>query len=86
MSRLARDTFMSAWPDGLSPVPADRVHTLHSSIYMPGQGYAPLPQTGPKIAMFYGRVVPGKGVETFVSALEALRGMRAGAHSRTRRS
>ena len=77
VSRLARDTFMSAWPDGLSPVPADRVHTLHSSIYMPGQGYAPLPQTGPKIAMFYGRVVPGKGVETFVSALEALRGMRA---------
>lgn len=76
VSRLAHDSFMSTWPGGDAPLDAARTRILPSSIYMPGFTPVPPPAAGPTVAMFSGRVVAGKGVETLISALPALRGKR----------
>lgn len=76
VSRLAHDSFMSTWAGGNAPLSADRIRILPSSIYMPDFSPVAPPATGPRVAMFSGRVVAGKGVETFISALPALRGKR----------
>lgn len=74
-SALTRDTFLSTWNPMELPLPAERIHVLHNSVYMPGDLPAP-PATGPVVASYMGRIVRGKGLETFISALPALRGLR----------
>lgn len=77
VSQLSYDTFMSTWEKSESPLRPERVQVLHSSIYMPDHITTPPPATGPRIAMYYGRVVEGKGIDTFIRALPVLRGKRA---------
>lgn len=77
VSRLSRDTFMSAWSASAPPIKPEHTFVLPSSIYMPDYTPAPPPRTGPRIAMYYGRLVPGKGVDTFIEAISELRGRRA---------
>lgn len=75
-SALCKGTFLSPWNPMELPLPADRVHTIHNSIYTTEDAHPGPPATGPLVAFYYGRIVQGKGLETFISALPALRGLR----------
>ena len=77
VSRLARDRFLSSWPDKKLPFPAQRMHTLHNSLNITQPPYSPAPAKGPRIILFLGRLSPEKGIETLLRALPALRGRRA---------
>lgn len=75
-SALARDTFLSTWTPGEMPLPESRIHLLHNSIYLPQMPDTAPPQNGPIMASYYGRIVQGKGLETFITALTDCRGLR----------
>lgn len=75
-SALARDTFLSTWSPVELPLPANRVYMLHNSVYLPQEPQLTPPQSGPIVASYYGRIVQGKGLETFISALADCRGLR----------
>ena len=75
-STLCRDTFLSTWSPLDLPLAAERIHLLPNSIYTRHDIHPAPPHTGPLVAFYYGRIVQGKGLETFISVLPALRGMR----------
>lgn len=74
-SALTHDTFLSSWSPLEPPLPPRKVHVLLNSVYMPGDHPGP-PESGPVTAAYHGRLVQGKGLETFISALPSLRGLR----------
>lgn len=76
VSRAARDRFLSAWPGGDIPFPAERMHVVHNSINTDPPEPVPEPQKGPLIAIYHGRLAPGKGLEVLIDALPRLRGKR----------
>lgn len=76
VSRIARESFICSWARGKLPFPPARMHVIHNSIYLPGITPQPLPESGPVIAMFHGRLSAEKGVETLIDALPALKGKR----------
>lgn len=76
VSRHVRTTFQTRWPNGKLPYDVNRTFILHNSLYTdPGTPTEP-PVTGPIIAMYHGRLAPGKGLEDIIDALPALRGKR----------
>lgn len=75
-SELARHTFLSTWSPVELPLSAERIHVLQNSVYMPEPVSLTPPQSGPIVASYYGRIVQGKGLETFISALTQCRGIR----------
>ncbi len=75
ISSLARQRFLSTWPDGDYPFPEERLHTLGASLLTPPEP-TPLPDKGPAVALYIGRLSPEKGIETLISSLAPLRGRR----------
>lgn len=76
VSRLALDRFLSVWPADRVPFPMSRVYTLHNSINIRPRPLMPLPESGPIIAMYHGRLDAEKGLDTLIRALPALKGKR----------
>lgn len=72
VSRTALDTFNSAWRKGKSPLPKERVHLLHNSIYLGDFTPTDPPERGPVTALCHGTIVQGKGFETVIDALSTL--------------
>lgn len=75
-STLTADTFLSTWRPGDLPFPENRVHILHNSVYLPEKPNRQMPESGPIVASYYGRIVRGKGLETLIQAVPVLRGKR----------
>lgn len=75
VSQAAFDRFLSTWPAGL-PMSEHTVHILHNSINEPHAAPTAPPQKGPVFAIYAGSVVKGKGIETIIDALPALRGLK----------
>lgn len=76
VSQLALSRFLSTWRSGDLPMPRSRLHVLRNSLNMPSQTCVPEPEKGPKVAMYHGRIAPGRGLETLVDALPRLKGTR----------
>ncbi|MDE6683403.1 MAG: glycosyltransferase family 4 protein [Muribaculaceae bacterium] len=77
VSRLAFDRFCRSWEDKKLPISEDKVYVLHNSLYLPAVA-APLPEPekGPVTAIYHGPIAEGKGLETLIDALMALRNVR----------
>lgn len=73
VSRTALDTFVSPWAPGKCPLPADRIHVIHNSLYTDTSLPAPEPSRGPVTAICHGTLVAGKGFEYIIDALSQLR-------------
>lgn len=74
-SALTRDLFLSPWSPVEPPLATERVHVLHTGVYLPLEPERE-EAAGPTVAAYFGRLVPGKGLETFIRALPSLRGRR----------
>jgi glycosyltransferase involved in cell wall biosynthesis len=76
VSEIALRRFISAWPYSPLPFPESRLKVIHNSIRIADIGFTPQPDKGPKVAMFHGPLVPGKGLETLIDALPQVKGHR----------
>lgn len=72
VSRTAFDQFRAPWPETL-PMQMKTVHILHNSVNHPVFSPVEEPQRGPVTAVYAGPVVKGKGIESVIDALAALR-------------
>lgn len=75
VSKTAFDRFRTPWPDTL-PMRRETVHILHNSVNIPLPELQPEPAKGPVFAIYAGPVVKGKGIETIIDALPALRNIK----------
>lgn len=75
VSRTAFDRFRAPWPASL-PMRMETVHIMHNSVNIPCRPRDPEPEKGPVFAIYAGPIVKGKGIETIIDALAALRGLR----------
>ncbi|MCM1370066.1 MAG: glycosyltransferase family 4 protein [Candidatus Amulumruptor caecigallinarius] len=75
VSQTSFDTFRAPWPDAL-PMPRENVHILHNSLNINPGNPAPEPDRGPVVALYYGALVKGKGIETIIDSLATLRNMK----------
>lgn len=75
VSEFARRRFLSAWPDGNPPILPDVMGVAYNSLYINEEDmeYEAEPDKGPKVAMFRGRIRPGKGLETLIDAMSLLK-------------
>lgn len=70
VSHKARQVFLSSWREGHTPFDPASLRVIHNSLLLPpGHSPAPLPDKGPVIAMYHGRLAPGKGLETLIKAM-----------------
>lgn len=70
VSAKARDSFLSAWPEQHYPFNPSALYVIHNSLLLaPDHVPAPLSDSGPVVAMYHGRLSPGKGLETLIDAL-----------------
>lgn len=71
------ERFLSTWESRDLPMPTQRIHILHNSLYIP-EDYepAPPPEKGPVIAMFHGSITPQKGLEYLIDALPQLKSLK----------
>lgn len=76
VSRLSRDIFLSTWQNRKSPFREGQLHVIQNSINLPVDKYQEKEAKGPVIAMFHGPLVPGKGLETLISALPRTKGVK----------
>lgn len=76
VSEIAKTRFLSSWRRTRCPIPEERMHVLFNSIYIPDVEIGEEPEKGPKVGMFHGPLIPGKGVETLIDALPRLKGKR----------
>lgn len=76
VSCLAMEQFLQTWNGRLLPFSREQLYMVHNSIFT--ESFEPItpPSTGPKIAMFHGRLSPEKGVETLIDALPKLKNKR----------
>ncbi len=73
VSQKARESFLTAWAPGLTPFDPSSLQVIHNSILLPEDHEpAPIPDKGPVIAMYHGRLAPGKGLETLIDAMRII--------------
>ncbi len=74
VSHRAAERFFSPWDKNSLPMPRQRVHVLHNSLYLPDHEQpTPPPEKGPVVAMFHGPITRGKGLEYLIDALPQLK-------------
>lgn len=73
VSDLSMREFLKTWEKKALPFPKERICMLRNSIYADSYSFVPEPISGPKVAMFHGRLSPEKGVETIIEALPKLK-------------
>ena len=73
VSKAAFDSFRSTWRRQL-PMSLHTVHILLDSIKLPEMELQPEPTKGPIFAIYPGPLAKGKGPETIIDALTALKG------------
>lgn len=77
VSDLTRRTFLSRWPEGMQPFPADRMHTLQPSLDISSfPPYTPPGEKGPFTLLLLGRLSAEKGIEKLIGAMALLKGKR----------
>lgn len=76
LSDRARDTFLSTWHGRSLPFDARCISVIPTSINPAAHLLTYEPESGPVTALYHGRVAPGKGLETLIDALPALKGLR----------
>lgn len=77
VSRLAYERFCSSWDGKNMPLSQDKVHVLHNSLYIPDYPHPlPEPEKGPVTAIYHGPIAEGKGLETLIDALMAMRNVK----------
>ena len=69
VSEKARETFLSTWKGRGAPFSQERLRTIHNSLFMEDFHVPEEPAKGPVVAMYHGRLAPGKGLETLIKAL-----------------
>ncbi|MDE5876350.1 MAG: glycosyltransferase family 4 protein [Muribaculaceae bacterium] len=74
VSQAALERFMATWRHKRHPIPLERLHVIHNSLFL-NDDFRPVPppSRGPVIAMYHGRLTPGKGLETLIDAMVLLR-------------
>lgn len=73
VSEKARKGFLEAWRQGHTPFDPVSLRVVHNSLLLPDDFEAdPLPERNAATAMYHGRLVPGKGLETLIDALGIL--------------
>lgn len=73
VSEKARKAFLAAWIPGQTPFDPASLKVIHNSLLLPpGHLPAPFPEKGPVIAMFHGRLAPGKGLELLIDAMAVI--------------
>lgn len=76
VSQLAADRFLSTWHNRDLPFSGKRIHVIHNSINVDVDKPAERVGKGPVTAMFHGPLLPGKGLESLIDALQLLKGSR----------
>lgn len=76
VSHAALQRFRSTWRNRRLPFPEDKINVIHNSLYLPLLEPEEEPEKGPIVVTYIGSVCPGKGLETLIDALPALKGMR----------
>ncbi len=72
VSRKVHDCFLSTWADRPLPFAADSLVTIHNALCLPVEEPPGEPEKGPVIAMYHGRLAPGKGLESLLRALSLI--------------
>lgn len=72
VSERVRSEFISTWKDSDPPFKTSRLHTILNSLSLIETEPLPEPEKGPVIAMYHGRLTPGKGLETLIRALSMI--------------
>lgn len=72
-SSFARSEFQRAWLPAQPPCPSSKTHTIYNSLYAPLPRIEEKEHTGLKIALYYGPIAPGHGLELLIDTLPALK-------------
>lgn len=76
VSDFSRERFLAGWPDCNVPVDENKTGVAYNSLLIDTENVAPEPEKGPVVAMFRGRLRPGKGLETLIDALSLLKNLK----------
>ncbi len=72
VSHCVKEAFLSTWAGAPPPMAEDRMKVLLNSMDVSDCEIADEPAKGPVIAMYHGRLAPGKGLETLIDALSKI--------------
>lgn len=74
VSHLAFERFCRSWEGRNLPLSDNKIYVLHNSLYIDSpQTPIPEPEKGPVTAIYHGPIAEGKGLETLIDALMAMR-------------
>lgn len=73
VSDIAYERFCDGWMHRRIPLPDNSVFILRNSLNIKRDAPMPEPERGPMTVLYFGPVVPGKGIETLIDALPLLR-------------
>lgn len=74
VSKAAYERFCRSWPGRHLPLDPQQTHVLYDSLNLPAEKPVPEPERGPVTALYFGSIVPGKGIDTLLDAFALLRG------------
>lgn len=72
VSNTVRERFLSTWKERPLPFPESSLTTIPNALYLPCEEVPEEPSKGPVVAMYHGRLAPGKGLETLMHALSLI--------------
>ncbi|MDE6297831.1 MAG: glycosyltransferase family 4 protein [Muribaculaceae bacterium] len=74
VSHLAFERFCRSWEGRNLPLSDNKIYVLHNSLYIDSPlTPLPEPEKGPVTAIYHGPIAEGKGLETLIDALMAMR-------------
>ena len=76
VSDLARRRCLASFAPAQHKIVSARSHVITDGLRLGRTPVVPEPDRGPIVAMYHGRLIPGKGLETLIDALPRLKGRR----------